>query len=412
MEETEQTVVGIDVGTSKVVALIGEIAANGTVNVIGKGMRAAQGIKKGVVVNIEQTVLSISEAVDTAERTSGYELRGAYVGVGGGHVESLNSPGTVAVSGHHREVTREDIARVTEIAQAVNIPSNRNVLHVLPRGFTVDGQEGVKDPQGMSAVRLEVVTHIVTASATALQNLAKCIEQANIAIDGWVVNGLAAGEAVLSDTERDLGVVVADVGAGTTDLVVFHEGSPLHTAVLPVGGNNVTNDIAIGLKTSLPEAEELKVRHGTCDLRTVGPEELITVEVIGEQAGRTIQRAEMCSIIEARMREIYELIGEEVARAGHEGILPAGLVLTGGAAQLAGSAELGRQVLDMPVRIAAPSGVGGLTDGLLDPAYAASMGLLLWGARSFAVGSPTRHEAAPGFALVGRAREILRGLFP
>jgi len=412
VEETEQTVVAIDVGTSKVVALIGEIAADGSVNIIGKGMRAAQGIKKGVVVNIEQTVHSISEAVDAAERTSGYQLQKASVGVGGSHVESLNSPGTVAVSGHHREVTREDIERVTEIAQAVNIPSNRQVLHVLPRGYTVDGQEGVKDPLGMSAVRLEVVTHIVTASATALQNLAKCVQQAKIEIDDWVADPLAAGEAVLSETERDLGVVVADLGAGTVDLAVFHEGAPLHTAVLPVGGNNVTNDIAIGLKTSLGEAEELKVRYATCDLRTVAPEELITVEVIGEQTGRTIQRAEMCSIVEARMREIFELIGEEVARAGHDGIFPAGLVLTGGAAQLTGSAELGRQVLDMPVRVAAPAGVGGLTDGLLNPAYATSIGLLLWGARSMTIQQPARYESAPAFGLVRRLREILRSLFP
>src|SRR5439155_9118085 len=241
----------------------------------------------------EPTVQSSCEAVDAAERTSGYEVRGAYVGVGGSHGESLNSPGTVAVSGHHREVTREDIERVTEIARAVNIPSNREVLHVLPRGYTVDGQEGVKDPLGMSAVRLEVVTHIVTASATALQNLAKCVQQAKIGIDDWVADPLAAAEAVLSETEMDLGVVVADIGAGTTDVAVFHEGSPLHIAVLPVGGNNVTNDIAIGLKTSLAEAEDLKIRYGTCDLRTVAPEELITVEVIGEQIGRTIQRTEM-----------------------------------------------------------------------------------------------------------------------
>ena len=412
MEETEQTVVAIDVGTSKVVALIGEVGADGSVNIIGKGMKAAQGIKKGVVVNIEQTVQSISEAVDAAERTSGYELRGAYVGVGGSHVESLNSPGTVAVSGHHREVTREDVERVTEIARAVNIPSNREVLHVLPRGYTVDGQEGVKDPLGMSAVRLEVVTHIVTASATALQNLAKCVQQAKIGIDDWVADPLAAAEAVLSETEMDLGVVVADVGAGTIDVAVFHEGSPLHTAVLPVGGNNVTNDIAIGLKTSLAEAEELKIRYGTCDLRTVAPEELITVEVIGEVNGRTVQRAEMCSIIEARMREIYELIAEEVGRAGHDGIFPAGLVITGGAAKLAGAAELGRQVLDMPVRVAAPAGVGGLTDGLLSPAYATSIGLLQWGARAMTAQQPTRYESAPAFGVVGRLREIVRGLFP
>jgi cell division protein FtsA len=412
MEETEQTVVAIDVGTSKVVALIGEITADGNVNIIGKGTRPAQGIKKGVVVNIEQTVRSISEAVDAAERTSGYELRGAYVGVGGSHVESLNSPGTVAVSGHHPEVAPEDIDRVTESARAVNIPSNRQILHVLPRGYTVDGQEGVRDPLGMSAVRLEVVTHIVTASSTALQNLAKCVQQARITIDDWVADPLAAAEAVLSETEKDLGVVVADVGAGTAGIAVYHEGSPLHTSILPVGGNNVTNDIAIGLKTSLSEAEELKTRYGTCDLRTVAPEELITVEVIGETNGRTIQRAEMCAIIEARMREVFELIGEEVGRAGHEGILPAGLVLTGGAAQLAGAAELGRQVLDMPVRVAAPSGIGGLTDGLMTPGYATSIGLLLWGAHALTYQAPSRYESAPAFGVFGRMREVIRGLFP
>lgn len=408
----EEVLVAIDVGTTKVCALIGEVTAEGALNIIGKGCKPSAGIKKGIVVNIDQTVQSISQAVEAAERISGYELRGAYVGVGGNHVESMNSHGTVAVGGHHREVTREDIQRATEIARAVSIPSTREVLHVLPRGFTVDGQEGVKDPLGMSAIRLEVETHIVTAAATAVQNLSKCVQQARVGIDEWVAGPLASAEAVLSDTEKDLGVVVADIGAGTTDLCVFLDGSPLHTGVLPVGGSNVTNDVAIGLKTSLTEAEELKIRYGTCDLRAVQPEELVPVEVIGESQGRTVQRAEVCSIIEARMREIFEMVGTEIARAGHGGMLPAGLVLTGGGAQLAGAAELGRQVLQMPVRIAAPTGIGGLTDGLLEPAYSTAVGLLLWGARSVAAGEPSRYESAPAFGILGRLRELIRGLFP
>lgn len=408
----EEVLVAIDVGTTKVCALIGEVTADGTLNIIGKGCKPSAGIKKGKVVNIDQTVQSIAGAVESAERASGYELRGAYVGVGGDHVQSQNSRGTVAVSGHHREVTREDIHRATEIARAVNIPSDREVLHVLPRGFTVDGQEGVKDPLGMSAIRLEVETHIVTGAATAVQNLSKCVQQAKVGIDEWVAGPLASAEAVLSDTEKELGVVVADLGAGTTDLCVFLDGSPLHTMVLPVGGNNVTNDVAIGLKTSLGEAEDLKVRFGTCDVRSVVPEELVPVEVIGESQGRTVQRAEVCSIIEARMRELFELIGAEIARAGHGGMLPAGLVLTGGGAQLAGAAELGRQVLQMPVRVAAPSGVGGLTDGLLEPPYSAAIGLLLWGARQVSAGEPPRFESAPAFGLLGRLRDLIRGLFP
>jgi cell division protein FtsA len=409
--EREAVLVGIDVGTSKVCALIGEVARDGSLTIVGKGVVPASGLKKAVVVNIEQTVRSISGAVDHSERLSGYQIDRAFVGVGGQHVESQNSRGAVAVASHNREITREDINRALEVARAVSIPSNREVLHVLPRGFIVDGQEGVKDPLGMSAVRLEIETHIVTASGTAVRNLAKCVQAANVKIDELVACSLASAEAVLSETERDLGVAVADIGAGTIDLALFLDGSPFKTVVLPVGGNNVTNDVAIGLKTSLQVAEELKIQHGTCDLSTVGEDETINVSMLGEPSGRSISRMDVCQIIEARMRETFEMLRAEIRAAG-EGLLPAGLVLTGGAAQLAGAAALGREVLNMPVRVAEPSGVGGLTDNILNPAFSTAIGLLYWGARGLEAGEFLGYESAPAGGLPSRVRDAIRNLFP
>jgi len=315
------------------------------------------------------------------------------------------------VASHTREVARDDIRRAIEQARTLPIPPTREVLHVERRGFTVDGQEGVKDPLGMSALRLEVETHIVTAPATAFQNLMKCVAQAGVKVDEPVVNALASAEAVANETERDLGVAVADLGAGTIDLAMFNEGSPYHTTVLPVGGNFVTNDVAIGMKTSLPVAEELKIQYGTCDLKSIADDETIPVAVLGEEAGRTVSRLELCQVIEARMRENFELLGSEIRSAGG-GMLPAGLILTGGAAQLAGVAELGREVLQMPVRVVAPTGVGGLTDSILTPAYSTAMGLLQWGASFLEDGEPTRYESAPAAGILGRMRDAVRGLFP
>jgi cell division protein FtsA len=410
--EREAVLVSIDVGTSKVVVLIGEVTRDGSLSIIGKGSPPSAGLKKGVVINIDQTVNSIRAAREHAERLSGYRVESAIVGVGGNHVESQNSRGAVAVSGPRREVSPEDIERATEVARAVTIPSNRDVLHVLPRDFTVDGQEGVKDPLGMSAVRLEVETHIVHASSTAVQNLSKCVQRAEVRIDELVANSLASADAVLTETERELGVAVADFGAGTIDVALFLDGSSFHAAVLPLGGNNVTNDIAIGLKTSLAAAEDLKISFGTADPSRVDRDEQVSVEDIGEGSGRKASRVELSAIIEARMREVFEKIGEEIEKAGTPGMLPAGLVLTGGAAQLAGTAELGREVLQMPVRIAGPQGVGGLTDHLLTPANSTAIGLLLWGARTVRGYEPLRYESAQAPGAVGRMRDWLRGLFP
>ena len=409
--EREAVLVGIDVGTTKVCALIGEVNSEGALTIIGKGTVPATGLKKGMIVNIEQTINSIAQAVEQAERLSGWKIDRAFVGVGGQNVESQNSRGAVAVSGHDREVSREDINRATEVARAVSIPSNREVLHVLPRGFIVDGQEGVKDPLGMSALRLEVETHIVTASATAVQNLQKCVMAADVKIDELVAASLASAEAVLTENDKDLGVGVADIGAGTIDLALFADGSPYYTSVLPVGGNNVTMDIAAVLRTSLQVAEELKVRHGTCDLRSVDPEEMISVSILGEDAGRSISRMELCQIIEARTRETLELVRNEMQATGH-GRLPAGVVLTGGGAQLAGLTELGREVLETSVRVGGPTGVSGLVDNLLTPAYSTSIGLLRWGAAVTMSGEPARYESTPAGGLFGRVRDAFRSVFP
>ena len=408
--EREAVLVGIDVGTSKVCALIGEVARDGRLTIMGHGTVPASGLKKGVVVNIDQTVRSIADAVERAERLSGWKIDRAFVGVGGSHVESLNSTGQVAVTAHHREVTREDINRAIEVARAVSIPNNRDVLHVERRGFTVDGQEGVKDPLGMSALRLEVEAHIVSASATAVQNLTKCVQLAGVKIDELVADALASSEAVLTETEKELGVAVADIGAGTIDLSLFADGSPFHTSVLPVGGNNVTNDVAIGVKTTLQVAEELKVRHGTCDLRGLEDEE-IAVSMVGDDAGRTVSREELCQIIEARMRETFELLRGEMTRSGH-GMLPAG-----------SSSPVARRSSRAPRSSAARSSrcryasgrrpeIAAPVDTIQDPSYSTAVGLLHWGAIQVAQGEPLRYESAPGGGGFGRLRDAIRSIFP
>jgi cell division protein FtsA len=410
--DRETVLVGIDVGTTKVTTLIGEVGRSGDVNIIGYGIAPSVGMKKGMVANIDQTVQSIATSLEKAERLSGYKISSAFVSVGGSHITSQNSRGVVAVSGHKREVSREDVARAMDAAKAVQTPSNREMLHALPRGYIVDGQEGIKDPLGMSAVRLEVETHIVFGAATSVQNLSKCITNANVQLDELVISSLAAAEATLTDTEKELGVLVADIGGGTTDIAIFTDGAVYHSAVLPVGAINVTNDVAIGLRTSLNLAEEIKIKHGSADLRDVQPEELLNVAVLGDGGGQTIQRRKLCEIIEARMSEIYSLIAEEIKRSGHAGMLPAGVVLTGGGARIGGAAELAREVFQMPVRVGSPQGVGGLMDQIGNPAFATPIGLLLWGAHH-ADDEPLTYATGPNFGNVGgRVMDWVRGLFP
>ncbi len=396
--EREAVLVGIDVGTTKIVALIGEVSRDGALTIIGKGPVAATGLKKGVVVNIDQTVHSIATAVEHAERLSGWKIDRAFVGVGGQHIEGMNSKGQIAVSGANREITREDISRAIEVARAVTIPSNRDVLHVLPRGFVVDGQDGVKDPVGMSGSRLEVETHIVTGSTAFLDNVVKCVRRAGLEIDTTVLEPIATGESAALPAEKDLGVVLIDIGGGTTDVAVFVNGEIYYTAVLPIGGDHVTRDMAIGLRASQEEAEEAKLKYGCATNDMVDMDDTFRVKSLGDEQPRELPREMLVEIIEPRMQEILQMVREEVIKSGYIDMLPAGAVLTGGGALMRGTIQLAEKILGMPTRIGLPQGVGGLNDTVQSPVYTTGVGLVIYAAR---VRADLREEEKRGGIIQG-----------
>lgn len=373
--------VGLDLGTGKVAVVIAEAEESGQINIEGVGEVPAEGLRKGVVVNIEKTVHAIQTAMVAAERMAGARGESVIVSLAGPHIGSQTSRGVVAVSRPDREISDEDVERVVDASRAVSVPSDRQVIHVLPRTFTVDGQEGVKEAVGMTGHRLEVETHIVTGSHTSVQNVIKCVHQAGFDVDDVVSQGLASGEGVLTHNEIDLGVVLVDIGAGTTDVAVYNEGSALHLAVLPVGGNHVTNDIAIGLRTTLVEAEQLKLNYGHTLAEVIPAEERIDVRQVGGDRMQPTPRRFLAEIIGPRMREIFQLAREEVRRSGYDGLLPAGLVVTGGGARLMGTTDAAQQVFDSAVRLGLPSGVGGLADRVAGPSYATAVGLVKWGVR-------------------------------
>ena len=378
-----RTIVGIDVGTTKVCTIVAQVQENGRVNVLGVGLTPSKGLDKGMVVNIDDAVSAIATSVEKAERLSGYRIGSAFIGVAGRHIASLNSRGVVAVARADHEITRHDIDRAVEAAQAVAIPTQREVIHVIPRAYIVDGHEGIRDPIGMSGFRLEVETHIVTGEVMAIQNLIKSVRKAGIEIDDLVLQPLASGEAVLSAEDKDRGVVLVDIGGGTTDVAVFAQGGIWHTSVLPVGGNHFTNDIVLVQQTPHHTAEYLKLRYGSAVLEEPGDEQTDLVEVEGFVPGEKIQisRATLNQVMNARSEELVELIYNEVRRSGYEGLLPAGIVLTGGAAQLAHFDELMREMLGVPVRVGIPTDLSGLSDSIDSPSYATAVGLVRWGAR-------------------------------
>ncbi len=373
--------VGLDLGTSKVAVVIAEADEYGQIDVDGVGEVPTEGLRKGVVVNIEKTVHAIQTAMVAAERMAGVRGESVVVSLAGPHIASQNSRGVIAVSRPNREIVDEDVDRVVEAARAVSVPNDRQVIHVLPRTFTVDGQEGVKEAIGMTGHRLEVETHIVTGAQTAVQNVIKCVHQAGFDVEDVVSQGLASGDGVLSANEVDLGVCLVDVGAGTSDVVVYNEGSALHYAVLPVGGNHVTNDIAIGLRTTLLEAETLKLNYGHTLPEVIPSEERIDVRQVGGDRLQPTPRRFLAEIIGPRMREIFQLAREEVRRSGYDGLLPAGVVVTGGGARLMGTTDAAQAVFDSSVRLGLPMGVGGLADRVAGPSHAAVVGLVKWGAR-------------------------------
>jgi cell division protein FtsA len=408
----EQTVlVAVDIGTTKVCVLIGEISDRGGVDVIGIGQAPSDGLRKGVVIDIDRTVQSVAIAVDAAERLSGLKVHSAFVGISGSHILSQNSRGMVAVSGSRHDVDRSDTVRAIEAARAVSIPNTREILHVIPRGYVVDGQEGVRDPIGMSAVRLEVETHIVTASTTSVQNLTKCVQRAGIEIDELVLGPLATSEATLDDEARELGVCLADIGGDTTDVAIFQDGSISHCATIPMGGRNVTADLGILLRVTPDVAEGVKLRYGSAVPMDVDPDEVLQITSIGEDSSHGVTRRHIAEIVESRVWEIFKFIGAEMEAAGATNRLQAGLVLTGGGSQLTGVPRAARDQLGMSARVMTPKGLGGLTDQISTAPYSAASGLLLWGARNW----PSDEERVGARSLEGvtsRIGKIFKGLMP
>src|SRR5438445_2888061 len=407
----EPVLVAVDIGTTKVCVLIGELTARGGVDVIGIGQAPSDGLRKGVVIDIDRTVQSVASAVDAAERLSGLKVRSAFVGISGSHVSSQNSRGMIAVSGSRHDVDRDDTVRAIEAARAVSIPNTREILHVIPRGYVVDGQEGVRDPIGMTAVRLEVETHIVTASSTSVQNLTKCVQRAGVEIDELVLAQLATSEAVLGVEDRELGAVLCDIGGDTTDVAIFQDGSISHCATIPIGARSVTSDLGLVLRVTPDIAETLKAKQGTALPLEVDPDEVIQITSIGEDAPRPVTRRHVAQIIEARSAELFDHVAREIEAAGATNRLQAGLALTGGGSQLTGIAKAARDQLGMSARVLAPSGLGGLTDSISTPPYSASSGLLLWGAQHWTIeGERTGGRALDGMG--GRIARIFRGLVP
>src|SRR5947199_2335058 len=326
----ERVIVGIDVGTTKIFVLVGELDRDGKLNIVGVGTCPSQGLRRGVVVNIEETVTSIAAALDRAERLSGKDITTAYVGIAGSHIDSENSKGFVAISPSHRDIMQNDISRAIEVARAIAIPANREVIHVIPRGYVVDGQEGIKNPVGMSGFRLEVETHIITGAVSSIHNLIKCVQKARVEIEDLVLEPLASSEAVLGVGDKDLGVVLLDIGGGTTDIAVFSDGAIWQTVVLPIGGNLITSDIAIGLRLPFGVAEVLKVTYGHCDPSTISDDEMIDLAHLIPNCDELVPRKLLAEIIQARVEELFEMVHEEIRKSGYDGLVRGGMVLPGG----------------------------------------------------------------------------------
>ncbi len=387
-KQEKNLIVGLDIGTSKVVALVGEIGDDGTVEVIGLGSHASRGLKKGVVVNIESTVASIRRAIEDAEIMAGCEIKSVSVGIAGGHIRSLNSHGIVAIK--DREVTQSDKDRVLDAARAVPVPADQRILHVLPQEYIIDGQEGIREPIGMSGVRLEAHVHIVTGAESATQNIIKCVRHCGLQVDDVYLQQLASSTAVLAEDEKDLGICLCDIGGGTTDIAVFVNGAIHHSAVIPIAGDQVTNDIAVAFRTPTLHAEDLKIRYGCAMPQLANVNETIEVPSVGERAPRRLERQTLAEVIEPRYDELFGLVRDELKRSGFENTIAAGIVLTGGGARMEGAIELAEEVFSTPVRLGIPQHVTGLVDVVRNPIYATGVGLLLEAARKVASGQPSR----------------------
>ena len=373
-------IVGLDIGTKKTAAIIAEITEDKKIEIIGIGTTDSRGLRKGVVVNLEATVNAIKKAQEEAELMAGVEIDSAFVGISGAHIKSFNSRGVIAVSGKNKEITPEDIERVIDQSKAVSIPPDREIIHIIPQEFVVDEQDGIKDPLGMSGIKLEVNVHIVTSATTSVQNLKTCIERAGIEIERIVLNQIAASSSTLTHDEMELGVGMIDMGGGTTEVAIFERGSLWYTSIIPIGGDNFTNDIAVGLRTPIPEAERIKKKFGCVSSPPMDDEDTIEVPSVGRgKKPRILSRQLLADIIQPRAEEIFRLVDNDIKRMGYEKSLNSGIVITGGTALLEGLEEVAEEIFDLPVRRGDPSGIGGLAERVNTPDYAASVGLILFG---------------------------------
>src|SRR5436853_1672677 len=404
----ERYLVGLDVGTSRVTAVVGESMDDGTLDVVGIGVAESRGIKRGVVVNVDAAVDSIKKAIEEAELMAGVEIDSVHLALSGPHIKGFNSRGVIAVAGKNREITRDDVKRAIDAAKAVSLPTGREILHVLPQDFVVDEQDGIGAPVGMTGTRLELNVHIVTGSQTSTQNIVACVNRAGVTVGETVVEQLAASDAVLTQDEKELGVALVDIGGGTTDIAIYERGSLWHTAVIGIGGDHFTNDIAVGLRTPLPDAVKIKRKCGCALSGMVDEEDTMEVASVGGRQPRIMARRILSEILQPRAEEIFHLVWDEIRRAGYEKALNSGIVLTGGGSILDGIPEIAEQIFDLPIRRGVPSGVGGLADHVNSPTFATGVGLVLYGYRN-TVGDPARAPVGAG-ALV-RVAGRLRGLF-
>lgn len=390
-------IVGLDIGTSKVVAIVGEITPEDEIEILGIGSSQSRGLKKGVVVNIESTVHSIQRAVEEAELMAGCEVHSVFTGIAGSHIRSLNSHGIVAI--RDNEVSVNDVDRVIDAARAVAIPADQKILHILPQEFVIDNQEGIKEPIGMSGVRLEAKVHMVTGAVSAAQNIVKCVRRCGLDVDDIILEQLASSYAVLTDDEKELGVCLVDIGGGTTDIAVFTDGSIHHTAVIPIAGDQVTNDIAVALRTPTQHAEDIKVRYACALTQLANSDETIEVPSVGERPARRLARQTLAEVVEPRYEELFTLVKSELQRSGFEDLIAAGIVLTGGSSKMEGVVELAEEIFHVPVRVGIPQMVRGLSDVVKNPIYSTGVGLLLFGQRQI-------QDAAAGLHGEGSLRSV------
>jgi cell division protein FtsA len=410
-----KVIAGLDIGNSKIRVIVAVLEEDSHLpNVIGVGVSPSNGLRKGNIIDVEETVNNISSALEDAERMAGEPVHHVFLGIGGDHISSQDSKGVIAISHSGNEIIEDDVDRVLEAAQAVSIPSNRRILRIIPKSFTVDEQSGIKYPVGMTGIRLEVLAHLVTGLVPAVKNVEKCVHQAGVDINDIIPSGLAAAEAVLTKRQKELGVVVIDIGSGGANLAVFEEGTVLHSASLPIGGENVTNDIAIGLRTSIDTADKIKIEYGSCIPEDVHDRETIDLSLLSKIDTQTVSKKQLAEIIQARYHEIFLMVKDELAKVQRDGMLPAGAILTGAAVKMPGVLDLAREILNLPVQIGFPTNYEGVVDKIEDPAYATGIGLVIWGSRFQGDGYGLKLDLknVSFDKLAGGVKNWLRGLLP